>query len=67
MALGEFDAACAKAKVLVENPSFASAQALWLDWRIAELHQQECFRTLMRDNGVDVENEPFAVNRAAAL
>lgn len=65
-ALGEFDAACAKARVLVENPSFFPAQSLWLDWSISELHAQECFRALMRDNGVDVTREPFAANRAAA-
>ena len=65
VALGEFDAACAKAKVLVENPSFNPAQVLWLDRRIGELHKHECFRTLMRAHGADVENEPFAANRKA--
>lgn len=48
--------------MLVEHPSFFPAQSLWLDWSISELHLQECFRTLMRDTGVDVTGEPFAVH-----
>jgi hypothetical protein len=39
---------------------------LWIDLRIAELHPHECFRTLMRAHGVDIEREPFAANRKAA-
>jgi TolB-like protein len=66
VALGEFEAACAKVRTLVENPSFNPAPVLWMDLRIAELHRHECFRTLMRAHGVDVEREPFAANRKAA-
>jgi TolB-like protein len=66
IALGDFNAACAKVKVLVEGPTEYPAGRIWLSGRLAELHRQPCFRALMQANGVDVNREPFAMNRAVA-
>lgn len=65
-ALGEFEAACAKVEVLVKNPSYFPAGRLWIDWNLAELHPQPCFRALMHARGVDVNRAPFRAIGAAA-
>jgi hypothetical protein len=58
--LGEFDAAMAQLRPLVENRSYFPAQRLWLEADLAPLHRHEPFLALMRANGVDVTRSPFA-------
>jgi TolB-like protein len=60
LALGEFDAAVAQLRPLVERPSYFPAQRLWLMADLAPLHRHAPFLALMRAHGVDVTRSPFA-------
>jgi hypothetical protein len=66
IALGDFDAACARAEEILGTRSLISASSMWLSVQLGELHVQPCFRTLMQKHGIDVSKEPFAFNRAGA-
>lgn len=62
LALGEFDAAVAQLRPLVERPSYFPAQRLWLMPDLAPLHAYEPFLALMRSHGVDVSRSPFVAH-----
>ncbi len=64
-ALGEFDAAVAQLRPLIERPSYYPAQRVWLLPFLAPLHRYEPFLALMRAQGVNVTRSPFAAMLAA--